>query len=221
MHDAVEHGGEDDAEEGDQDEATKKGVTCGEKLGGRIGQLLPVHRPHSAHEHGRLQHGIGPGKITDTCVPNYADSQGDSQNRDGDAEVGKDAPDENVVWGHGLVVVLKGHPLVVDRLNCQTKEAVRPMGKISEEVGSVFRIWDIGYRKQSISCLRYPISSHPVGGSGRSWIRTSEGVEPADLQSAPFGHFGIRPGNEETRKKAGGGQKGSPGCEVASVREER
>ena len=37
MHDAVEHGGKDDAEEGDQDEATKKGVTCGEKLGGRIG----------------------------------------------------------------------------------------------------------------------------------------------------------------------------------------
>ena len=50
------------------------------------------------------------------------------------------------------------------------------MGKISEEVGSVFRIWDMGYRKQSISYLRYPISSHPVGESGRSWIRTSEGV---------------------------------------------
>ena len=47
--------------------------------------------------------------------------------------------------------------------------------------------------------------------SGRSWIRTSEGVEPADLQSAPFGHFGIRPGKGETRKKGGSGQKRSRG----------
>ena len=26
---------------------------------------------------------------------------------------------------------------------------------------------------------------------GRGWIRTSEGVKPADLQSAPFGHFDL------------------------------
>ena len=29
--------------------------------------------------------------------------------------------------------------------------------------------------------------------SGQGWIRTSEGVKPADLQSAPFGHFGTYP----------------------------
>ena len=29
--------------------------------------------------------------------------------------------------------------------------------------------------------------------NGQGWIRTSEGVEPADLQSAPFGHFGTYP----------------------------
>jgi hypothetical protein len=40
-----------------------------------------------------------------------------------------------MVRGDRLPVVLKRHPLVVDRLNCQTKEAARPMGKISEEVG--------------------------------------------------------------------------------------
>ena len=28
---------------------------------------------------------------------------------------------------------------------------------------------------------------------GQDWIRTSEGVKPADLQSAPFGHFGTYP----------------------------
>jgi hypothetical protein len=30
-------------------------------------------------------------------------------------------------------------------------------------------------------------------GIGQGWIRTSEGVKPADLQSAPFGHFGTYP----------------------------
>src|SRR5205085_9756903 len=29
--------------------------------------------------------------------------------------------------------------------------------------------------------------------NGQGWIRTSEGVKPADLQSAPFGHFGTYP----------------------------
>ena len=32
-----------------------------------------------------------------------------------------------------------------------------------------------------------------VGECGQGWIRTSEGVKPADLQSAPFGHFGTYP----------------------------
>ena len=30
-------------------------------------------------------------------------------------------------------------------------------------------------------------------GTGQGWIRTSECVKPADLQSAPFGHFGTYP----------------------------
>ena len=51
-----------------------------------------------------------------------------------------------MVRGQGLAVVFKGHPFDLDSLNCQTKEAERTMGKISEEVGSVFRIWDMGYR---------------------------------------------------------------------------
>ena len=32
-----------------------------------------------------------------------------------------------------------------------------------------------------------------IGKFGQGWIRTSEGVKPADLQSAPFGHFGTYP----------------------------
>jgi hypothetical protein len=37
------------------------------------------------------------------------------------------------------------------------------------------------------------LSSHLIHRSGQGWIRTSEGVKPADLQSAPFGHSGTYP----------------------------
>jgi hypothetical protein len=47
------------------------------------------------------------------------------------------ALEEDVVRGNRLTVVLERHPLLVDRLNWQTKEAERPMGKISEKVGTV------------------------------------------------------------------------------------
>ncbi len=36
-------------------------------------------------------------------------------------------------------------------------------------------------------------SAASLGKCGQGWIRTSEGVKPADLQSAPFGHFGTYP----------------------------
>src|SRR5205814_9007337 len=35
-----------------------------------------------------------------------------------------------------------------------------------------------------------------VDRPGQGWIRTSEGVKPADLQSAPFGRFGTYPTRE-------------------------
>ena|SRR5436189_1350777 len=44
-----------------------------------------------------------------------------------------------------------------------------------------------------ISALRTAHVTAPLGKYGQGWIRTSEGVKPADLQSAPFGHFGTYP----------------------------
>ena len=44
-----------------------------------------------------------------------------------------------------------------------------------------------------ISALRTAHATVPLGKYGQGWIRTSEGVKPADLQSAPFGHFGTYP----------------------------
>ena len=44
-----------------------------------------------------------------------------------------------------------------------------------------------------ICALRTAHATAPLGKYGQGWIRTSEGVKPADLQSAPFGHFGTYP----------------------------
>src|SRR5260370_39996089 len=44
-----------------------------------------------------------------------------------------------------------------------------------------------------IFALRTARATAPLGKYGQGWIRTSEGVKPADLQSAPFGHFGTYP----------------------------
>src|SRR5512132_2621985 len=44
-----------------------------------------------------------------------------------------------------------------------------------------------------ISALRTAHATAQLGKYGQGWIRTSEGVKPADLQSAPFGHFGTYP----------------------------
>ena len=54
--------------------------------------------------------------------------------------------------------------------------------------------------KQSGSVMTYFSENQKTTGSplknengGQGWIRTIEGVKPADLQSAPFGHFGTYP----------------------------
>ena len=44
-----------------------------------------------------------------------------------------------------------------------------------------------------IFCAEDSAHYSPIGKYGQDWIRTSEGVKPADLQSAPFGHFGTYP----------------------------
>ena len=41
--------------------------------------------------------------------------------------------------------------------------------------------------------IKAPVGITPLQEIGQGWIRTSEGVKPADLQSAPFGHSGTYP----------------------------
>ena len=57
---------------------------------------------------------------------------------------------------------------------CPTKLSATPKRPLSDsEVGS----------RRACEVAKY----------GQGWIRTSEGVKPADLQSAPFGRFGTYP----------------------------
>src|SRR5437763_8985090 len=49
-----------------------------------------------------------------------------------------------------------------------------------------------GVKVASEEAIRFR-KPRPQGKHGQGWIRTSEGVKPADLQSAPFGHFGTYP----------------------------
>ncbi len=50
-----------------------------------------------------------------------------------------------------------------------------------------------GLRLRRFSALKTAHTTAPLGKCGQGWIRTSEGVKPADLQSAPFGRFGTYP----------------------------
>jgi hypothetical protein len=135
VEDPVDAGGEEDPGARNQHQTAEKGVKGGEQFGGRAGELRTVDGALPAHQHGRLKKGIDPGKSADEPVTENAQTKGEGNEDEGDEEVVGQPPEEDVVRGNRLTVVLEGHPLLVDRLNWQTKKAARPMGKISEEVG--------------------------------------------------------------------------------------
>ena len=137
MEDPVDAGGEKDPGARDQYQAAKEGVEGGEEFGGRAGELRTVDGTLPAHQHGRLKKGIDPGKSADKPVTENAQTKGEGNEDEGDEEVVGQPPEEDVVRGNRLTVVLEGHPLLVDRLNWQTKKAERSMGKISQPVGTV------------------------------------------------------------------------------------
>ena len=133
----------------DEDQTAKKRVKGGEELSGRTGEVGAINRPLPAHQHGGFEKGIEPGQSTDEPVAKNAEGQGEGDEGEGDEEVIGHAPEEDVVRGDRLAMVLERHPLLVDRLNWQTKEAERPMGKISEKVGRD-GFWKMGDRRSEM-----------------------------------------------------------------------
>jgi hypothetical protein len=137
VEDPVDAGGEEDPGARDQHQTAEKGVEGGEEFGGRAGELRTVDGTLPAHQHGRLKKGIDPGKSADKPVTENAQTKGEGNEDEGDEEVVGQPPEENVMGRDWLAMMLEGHPLLVDRLNWQTKKAERSMGKISQKVGTV------------------------------------------------------------------------------------
>ncbi len=143
VEDAVENGGQDDSEEGDQDEAAEEGVAGGEKLCRCGGHFVSVDGAHSAHQHRGLQHGLIPGESSDLGVAEDSDAHGHSQNPQGHGEVEEHASEKDPLGGHGLAVVLvgmrrEGHGRGVADMRYDGKRWEGAMGKRGEKVG----VWD-------------------------------------------------------------------------------
>jgi len=79
----VKDGGEDDAEEGDEDDSGEEGVGGGEYLGGYGRQALAVDWALSSHEHGGFHEGVLPCQSSEVVVPEDPNSKGDADQADG------------------------------------------------------------------------------------------------------------------------------------------
>ena len=135
MKNSVYDGGEENAAAGDEDEAAEEGIEGGEDLGGGAGEVGAVDGALTAHEHRGFEKGIQPGEPAKVAVARHAKGEGEADKDQGDEEVAGHAPEEDVVRGDGLAVVLKGHPLFVHRPKLETKKQEGAVPKISEKVG--------------------------------------------------------------------------------------
>ena len=135
MENAVHHRGEENSTAGDEDEAAEEGIKRGEDLGGGAGEVGAVDGALTAHQHGGFEKGIEPGEPAEITVACHAKGEGEADEDQGDEEVAGHAPEEDVVRGDGLAVVLKGHPLFVHRPKLETKKQEGAVPKISEKVG--------------------------------------------------------------------------------------
>ena len=117
----MDAGGEENPGARDQHQTAEKGIKGGEQFGGRAGELRTVDGTLPAHQHGRLKKGIDPGKSADESVAENAQTKGKGNEDEGNEEVVGQPPEEDVVWGNRLTVMLEGHGLLVDKLNGKTK----------------------------------------------------------------------------------------------------
>jgi len=134
VEDAMQDGGKNDTEEGDEDEATKEGIACGEEFGGGGGELETVDGAHSTHEHRGLDDCIGPWKATDFVISQNTGCESDGEKKDGHTEMLEEAEKKYWVGGEGLAVVFVrqegvGHRKVVAGKRGGEKSEVSGIGK--------------------------------------------------------------------------------------------
>jgi len=135
VEDAVDAGREENAGARDEDESAKEGVERSEDFGGGGLEVGAEDGAFAAHQHGGFEEGIEPVEAGDEPVPQDAESQGEGNEGEGDEEVVGHAPEEDVVRGDRLAVMLKGHPVFVHRPKLETKKQEGAVPKISEKVG--------------------------------------------------------------------------------------
>jgi hypothetical protein len=108
VQNAVDHRSEENAAAGDKNQATKERVAGGKDFGGRARQIRAEDGAFAAHQHGGFEEGIKPMEAGDEPVSQDAESQGETNKREGDEEVVDHASEEDGVRGDRLVMVLKG-----------------------------------------------------------------------------------------------------------------
>jgi hypothetical protein len=70
-----------------------------------------------------------------------------------------------------------------------TKGPVKRVASEPADLSSGLVVWQLWLKPAPATARSFEATRK----LGQGWIRTSEGVKPADLQSAPFGHFGTYP----------------------------
>jgi len=149
----VDAGREENAGAGDEDEAAKEGIEGGEDFGGGIREVGAVDGAFAAHQHGGFEEGIEPAETADEPVTENAEGQGEGDQGKGDEEVIGHTPEEDVVRGDRLAMVLEGHGLFVHKPKRKTKRQERAEPKISEKVGSGVGLgrWEMEDRRWGVS----------------------------------------------------------------------
>jgi hypothetical protein len=134
VEDAMKDGGKNDTEEGDENEATEKGIACGKEFGGGGGEFETVNGAHTAHEHRGFDDGIGPWETADFVISEDACCQSDGEKKDGHTKMLDEAEKKYGVGGEGLAVVFVredgvGHRKLVAGKRGGEKSEVSGMGK--------------------------------------------------------------------------------------------
>ena len=173
----MDAGREKNAGARDEDDPAEEGVEGGEDFGGGIREVGAVNGAFAAHEHGGFEKGIEPAEAADEPVAKNAEGQGEGDEGQGDEEVIGHAPEEDVVRGDRLAMVLERHLSVVHSWPMMKRAVSSVVRKINQKLGEnlICRLQTTGYRGHRSSIYQSP-SSFPARRAGKVG---GAGFEPA------------------------------------------
>jgi hypothetical protein len=92
VEEAMEDGGEEEGDGGEEDDAAEEGVEGGEEFGG-VG-AHGVDGAHAGEDHGGIEEGVDPRKAREVMITEDADAEGDGNDSDCDGERGQHSANE-------------------------------------------------------------------------------------------------------------------------------